>query len=130
MNITKSVTICLTKYFNFDGNASRSEFWWFTLFYLTLSLLGRTLDGNLSASGLNIGFWESLISLLLIIPYLAVTCRRLHDIGRSGWWQLIGFTIIGLIPLIYWWCSPSVVSTTNGNNCKSYGDPRCQLINS
>ena len=48
---------------------------------------------------------NSIFSLVLIIPTAAVACRRLHDVNKSGWWQLIGITIIGLIPLMIWFCS-------------------------
>jgi hypothetical protein len=58
-----------------------------------------------------ISFWEtdiehspvnSIVSLLVLLPSLAVSVRRLHDINRSGWWLLIGVTIIGIFPLIFW----------------------------
>lgn len=43
----------------------------------------------------------------MLLPALAVGTRRLHDIGKSGWWQLIMLTVIGLLLLIYWWAQPS-----------------------
>ena len=48
-----------------------------------------------------------LVSLALLLPGLAVGTRRLHDIGKSGWWQLILLTGIGLLLLIYWWVQPT-----------------------
>ena len=112
MNMIDSVKCCFSKYATFEGKASRSEFWWFTLFYLILLVLGITLDGNwivveedplLSPTGP----WEALVTLGLFIPTIAVGCRRLHGIGKSGWWQLIAITGIGYIFLIYWWCQES-----------------------
>lgn len=50
----------------------------------------------------NLFVLSSIWSLIILVPSISVAARRLHDIGRSGWWQLIGLTIIGLIPLIYW----------------------------
>ena len=50
---------------------------------------------------------SALVSLAFIIPLLAVGCRRLHDIGRSGWWQLLLLTLIGTILLIVWWATPT-----------------------
>ena len=46
-----------------------------------------------------------LVGLVLLLPNLSSGCRRLHDIGKSGWWMLIAFTIIGIIPLIIWLAS-------------------------
>lgn len=83
----------LKNYANFKGRDNRPEFWWFYLASVVvsfaLSILSLDLLGNL---------W----SLALLVPSLAAGTRRLHDTGRSGWWQLIGLTIIGLIPLIIW----------------------------
>ena len=50
---------------------------------------------------------NGLVSLALLLPALAVGARRLHDIGRSGWWQLLIMTGIGILLLIYWWVQPS-----------------------
>ena len=51
-----------------------------------------------------IGFYplDSILFLVLFLPFLAVAIRRLHDVGRSGWWVLIPLTIIGIIPYFYW----------------------------
>ena len=57
-------------------------------------MLGETING--------------LVALGLLLPALAVGTRRLHDIGKSGWWQLIMLTVIGLLVLIYWWVQPAV----------------------
>jgi uncharacterized membrane protein YhaH (DUF805 family) len=54
----------------------------------------------------------ALVSLALLPPALAVGTRRLHDIGKSGWWQLLGLTGIVFFVLIYWWVQP----TTEGSN--------------
>ena len=51
---------------------------------------------------------NGLVALGLLLPALAVGTRRLHDIGKSGWWQVIMLTVIGLLVLIYWWVQPSV----------------------
>ena len=43
-----------------------------------------------------------IFSLGSLLPFIAVTARRLHDVNRNGWWQLISITVIGIIPYIYW----------------------------
>lgn len=95
--MTFSESIAMTffsKYNDFQGRASRQEFWWFMLFQILLSLMvfwSNTLD--------------IIIHLVFLIPQLAVSTRRLHDTNKSGWWQLISLTIIGTIFLIIWWAS-------------------------
>ena len=103
MNFGQAISSCLSKYATFSGRASRPEFWWFFLFQILISLaasmLGETING--------------LVALCLVLPALAVGTRRLHDIGKSGWWQVIMLTVIGLLVLIYWWVQPAV---EGGNN--------------
>lgn len=97
-------------YANFKGRATRKEFWMFQLFFglifiglFALCLASAYLSPTL---GNVIGLVLCIFALATIIPYYALTARRLHDIGHSGWWQLllyfipfggIGFIIIGLI---------------------------------
>lgn len=86
------------KYAVFSGRARRAEYWYFTLFSFIVSIL-------LSIVGMIIGDSSNIIGivylLVLIIPSLAVAVRRLHDIGKSGWWCLIGLIpIIGTIWII------------------------------
>tara|TARA_Y100000996_G_scaffold338977_1_gene275829 strand:+ start:175 stop:708 length:534 start_codon:yes stop_codon:yes gene_type:complete len=112
MNIFDSVKICFQKYATFNGVARRSEFWFFYLFTIILSIVGISLDGNwywYAQHGYALdfapgAFMEVIAALVTLIPFLAVACRRLHDIGRSGWWLLIALTGIGIILLIVWWC--------------------------
>jgi uncharacterized membrane protein YhaH (DUF805 family) len=88
----------LKRYAVFDGKAGRPEFWMFVLVSIVLSILLGMVSQQLS----------SLYSLVVLIPSLAVGARRLHDTGRSGWWQLIGLVpIIGLIVLIIFFAQPS-----------------------
>ena len=105
MNFGQAISSCLSKYATFSGRASRPEFWWFFLFQILISLaasmLGEAING--------------LVALGLLLPALAVGTRRLHDIGKSGWWQLLTLTVIGLLLLIYWWVQPAV---EDGNGYK------------
>lgn len=105
MNFSEAISACMSKYATFDGRSSRSEFWWFNLFTVLLSW-GASIVGVLTLNdGGNI--LSSIVDLVFLLPSLAVSSRRLHDINRSGWWTLIVITVIGLIPLIYWWAKES-----------------------
>ena len=99
MDFMTSVKTCLAeKYAEFNGRASRPEFWWFVLFCLIV---------NVVAGAIFRGWISSLISLALFVPSIAVGTRRLHDIGKSGWLQLLGIIpIIGWAILIYWAAQP------------------------
>ena len=120
MNFIQSISTCMRKYVTFSGRATRSEFWWFYLFTVLVNLVATSqassfvptlLDGqdmteNESSYFLNNFFFlylSTITSLILLLPSLAVAVRRLHDVGRSGWWILITFTVIGIIPLLIWY---------------------------
>lgn len=94
MTFTDSISTCFKKYATFDGTASVSEFWWFFLFQILVSLLAQMLGYTIS----------TIISLAMLLPALAVGCRRLHDTDRSGWWQLLALIpVIGWIVLVVFW---------------------------
>lgn len=87
----------LKKYADFGGRARRKEFWMFVLFNFLATLALGVIDvsAGLASEQTGIGLLSGVYSLVVLIPYLAVSVRRLHDTGRTGWWLLIG-----LIPLI------------------------------
>ena len=100
MNFGQAIAVCMRKYATFSGRASRSEFWWFFLFLVLVSW-GSILVGVISPE--LAGILYLIVNLGLALPALAAGCRRLHDIGRSGWWQLLHLTGIGTVLLIFWW---------------------------
>jgi uncharacterized membrane protein YhaH (DUF805 family) len=94
MTFIDAIKICFTKYADFNGCASRPEFWWWFLFTVIASLALQTLSYNLSGA----------FTIATFLPSVAVGARRLHDIDRSGWWQILYFLpIIGWIVLVIFW---------------------------
>lgn len=103
MNVVNAFKrVVFENYVNFNGRASKSEMWWYFLAAILLSIGTAVVDVILGTSVIN-----SLLGLALFIPGIAVQARRLHDTNRSGWWQLIALTIIGIIPLIIWYIQAS-----------------------
>lgn len=101
----------IKKYVEFCGRATRKEYWMFVLFYILFDIFFKLIDLSFGTE------WISVIySLLLLLPLLGLSTRRLHDIGRSGWWQLLIFIpIIGILVLLYFY-----ISQSDGNN--QYGE--------
>lgn len=127
MRFTDAVKSVFSQYVGFSGRALRSEFWYFHLFTLivvvALNVVGAVL--GLGASffisfyvlTFHLGFLGLIFHLAIFLPSLAVTVRRFHDVNKSGWWILIVFTIIGIIPSIYWMCK-------KGDECDNrFGPP-------
>lgn len=96
MTFMQSIRGCFNKFMEFNGRASRAEFWWFYLFQFLLSFI----------PGLGL-----VISFILLIPYIAVAVRRLHDTNHSGWWILC--PIYNLI----------LFATRGDNGDNRYGEP-------
>lgn len=116
MTFQDSITKCFSNFASFKGRASRSEYWWFYLFCVLVNFV-VTFTTALSMGVEAANIVNLLASLVLLIPQLAVTARRLHDRNRSGWWFLVAFTIIGLIPLFYWLVSEGL------KDPNKYGEP-------
>jgi DNA-binding CsgD family transcriptional regulator len=103
----EAIRICLRKYADFNGRASRSEFWWFTLFILlvasALVYLGKA-------------FGEVFL-IATLLPLLAAGSRRLHDTGKSGWWQLFILAPVGGIVLLgILWARPPTIPQPDDTN--------------
>ncbi len=83
--------LALRKYAVFQGRARRREYWYFILFYLLILVALVLLDVELGTynSKLELGLFSGIFSFLMLLPGFAAAARRLHDTGKSGWWQLI-----------------------------------------
>lgn len=137
MGFMTAVRTCLSKYVDFSGRARRSEFWYFVLFTFLVSIVASVLDLALGTEDFNrgSGLVGTATGLALFLPSIAVAARRLHDIGRSGWWQLIGLVSIpvifivpllgllvalgALVLLIVWFCTDSEADNHYGPNPKT-----------
>ena len=109
------------RWVDFQGRSSRSEYWWALLSVLLISIaiipfFGGVFGGIVGLSDLEI---DNVISIVMLpwqifsfVASLSLVIRRLHDTERSGWWYLIVFTIIGMIPLLIWICTKG----TDGDN--------------
>jgi uncharacterized membrane protein YhaH (DUF805 family) len=99
------------KFADFNGRATRTAYWMFVLISIIIQVILTLLGFETIAA---------IISLLLIIPNISVGARRLHDTGRSGWWQLIHFVpLIGLIVMIVFLVQDSVDDNEYGPNPKA-----------
>ena len=100
LNELKAIFLHVVKdnYFNFEGRASRYEYWWFVVINLMITVICNFLD-----YAFGIAICSALVSLALLCPGLGLCVRRLHDINRSGWWVLITIVpLVGWIILIVW----------------------------
>ena len=125
----QAVKSCLNQYCGFKGRASRAEYWWFILFcglvavvlgLVDLVLFSATQSEFFATTGFG-GIWN----LAMFLPSTAVMVRRLHDTGKSAWWLLLYFTLVGIIVLFVFVCLRGNV----GSN-KFGEDPYGEVVNS
>lgn len=113
MNFLQAIEAGFMNYANFTGRASRSEFWFFSLFIFLGNIVVVILAGILDVDVL-----KSVWDLAILVPSISVAVRRLHDTDKSGWWILLPFTIIGIIPYLIW-----LVQKGNDNENRFGADP-------
>lgn len=132
MSLGESLTSVFNKYATFTGRARRSEYWWFTGCYWVIQLIFnmgqfgmmiQAMSGEMSFEDPSYKILQMasvVIGLGLILPALAVTVRRFHDIGKSGWNMLWGaIPLIGGIIVLVWMCQDSdVVANEYGDSPK------------
>ena len=98
VSFPKAIVLFLRNYARFSGRSRRSEYWWALLFSLLVSTLIAAADPELA----------SMWTLAVFVPHLSLNVRRLHDIGKSGWWCLLSLLpVVGNLILIFWFCRDS-----------------------
>ena len=97
--------LALSKYAQFTGRSRRSEYWYFALGTIIITYGLQGLGMALEMSILTI--LGGIASLALLIPGIAVAVRRMHDVGRSGWWLLLVFIPLAGLVVLYWAASDS-----------------------
>jgi len=102
MPFVDALKVCVRKYADFDGRASRSEYWWFYVWINLIAIPFMVLDlVVLFVLGIEIPIFGTLFQLAYLIPSLSVLWRRLHDSGKSGLNVLWVLTIIGAFYVFY-----------------------------
>lgn len=120
MDFKTSVETCLKKkYACITGRATRSEYWYFYLFYVIAYVIAAILGALLGYISIALGGLPTVIvSLALLVPFICVGVRRLHDLNKSGWFLLLGLIpLVGAIILIVFF----VQKGTEGDN--NFGSP-------
>ena len=113
--IQQAVKTCFNKYTDFSGRAGRPEFWWFMLACFIVAFVLGLFNMNMLAL---------LFNLAVLVPSLAVGARRLHDIGKSGWFQLLVLIpLIGWLVLLYWFVQPTAGPNEYGEGPATVEDP-------
>ena len=109
MSFSKATKSFFIRWLDFQGRSSRSEYWWGLLGVCIITFIVAFI---IAFTLMIMGASENQINLAILpwqiftgIGGLALAIRRLHDLDKSGWWYLIAFTIIGLIPLFIWYCT-------------------------
>ncbi len=132
--LPEAIKTCWNKYADFSGRACRAEYWFWGLFqfliimFITIFLVIATvLDDDVFITIVGVLFF--IVCLVLFIPSLAVTIRRLHDIGFSGWMFLVSLVpYYGSVVLLVWGCQDSVGDNEYGNNPKSDKNKNMRLM--
>lgn len=96
-------------YKNFDGRATRKQFWMYFLFYILIYVACFLIDAMLGTFII-----APIFSIAMLAPSLSIGARRLHDIGKSGWWQLLMLIPLASLVLLYFFAQPSVEDNAFG----------------
>ena len=116
VSFAQSWVLFFRNYANFSGRSSRSAYWFWFLWSVIITLFTEILRASIGGELSPVDIIDLVWSLGILVPGFALAARRLHDVGRSGWWQLIALTIVGIIPLFIWFVS------AGDSDTNKYGD--------
>ena len=116
VSFTQSWVLFFRNYAKFSGRSSRSAYWFWLLWSLIITLVIEVLRASIGGELSPVDIIDLVWSLAILVPTCALGARRLHDVGRSGWWQLIPLTIVGIIPYLIW------VLRAGDSETNKYGD--------
>ena len=117
VSFPEAIQSCLRQYVGFRGRATRAEFWWWVLGTAVVSILLSILDGIIFGFDFDsASVFQPIFGLAILLPGMAVTARRLHDIGQTGWWQLVWHSIawVSWMPLVSAIVAIVVISEVGG----------------
>ena len=107
VGFVESVRLFFKNFANFKARSSRGAYWWWVLASALIAFVLGVVDG------LVFGFdpedmeaFSNIFSLATLVPNIALSVRRLHDVGRSGWWLLLYLTVIGILVVLWWAIQP------------------------
>lgn len=106
MKFQEAIESAFRQYANFDGRARRSEYWYFALFLFLVSLVISTVCAPIGGPRL-VYVLNTLFTVAIFLPSLALVFRRLHDTGRTGLWFLLAFVPLGALVLLAFCCMDS-----------------------
>ncbi len=110
VSFIEATKLFFTRYADFKGRSRRSEYWWASLATFIVTSVLTAIIPSL------VGIWN----LVILVPSIAICIRRMHDIGKSGWWILVNFIpVVGQILLIIWACKDSTEDNQWGPNPKA-----------
>lgn len=119
MSFADAVRSVLSQYATFSGRARRSEYWWYYLFYVIVVVVADIIDVIIGTAGTYGGLISGLAGLALLVPTIAVSVRRFHDISKSGWFILLFLIpIVGLVLWLIWFTQDSHPDNKYGANPK------------
>lgn len=119
MMLWENFQLALKRSLDFKGRSRRSEFWSFTLISTLFGIAAAMWDGLLFGNET----LETMLNIAFFIPSVTVSIRRLHDVGKSGWWNLIAFTGIGMFYLLFLWAKDSEPFDNDWGGSPKYGLP-------